>query len=214
MRTLTQSEIRRLEEQGCSAEEWTRIEITDEQSLKYIRHTRFSGDIRIGSFEKSFDMPGGIHKHTGIFNATLHNVTIGNDCCIENIKNYIANYDIANDCFIENVDIIICDGTSSFGNGVDVAVLNETGGREVTIHDQLTAHEAYLEAFYRHRPKLISQLKQFAAERAEARRSDRGTIGEHVTIVDTGYIKNMYVGPYAKVEGAGRLKNGTLNSRQ
>jgi len=34
MRTLTQSEIRRLEEQGCSAEEWTRIEITDEQSLE------------------------------------------------------------------------------------------------------------------------------------------------------------------------------------
>ena len=158
-------------------------------------------------------MPGGIHKHTGIFHATLHNVTIGDDCCIENIKNYIANYDIANDCFIENVDIILCDGPSSFGNGVEVAVLNETGGREVTIHDRLTAHEAYLEAFYRHRPKLIAHLKQFAADRAAECRSTRGTIAEHVTIVDTGYIKNMYVGAYAKVEGAGRLKNGTLNSR-
>ena len=41
----------------------------------------------------------------------------------------------------------------------------------------------------------------------------RGTIGDHVTIVDTGYIKNIYIGPYAKIEGAGRLKNGTLNSR-
>lgn len=213
MRTLTKTEIALLEAQACSAEDWSRVLITDEHSLRYIRHTRFSGDVRIGAFHKSFDMPGGIHKHTGIFHATLHNVTIGDDCCIENIKNYIANYDIANDCFIENVDIILCDGPTSFGNGVEVAVLNETGGREVTIHDRLTAHEAYLEAFYRHRPKLIAHLKQFAADRAAECRSTRGTIAEHVTIVDTGYIKNMYVGAYAKVEGAGRLKNGTLNSR-
>ncbi len=214
MRTLTKTEIGLLEAQACSSDDWSRVQITDEQSLRYIRHTRFSGDIRIGRFSKSFDMPGGIHKHTGIFHATLHDVTIGDDCCIENIKNYIANYDIAHDCFIENVDIILCDGPSSFGNGVEVAVLNETGGREVTIHDRLTAHEAYLETFYRHRPKLIEKLKSYAAQRTAECTSSRGTIAEHVTIVDTGYIKNMYVGAYAKVEGAGRLKNGTLNSRQ
>ena len=214
MQKLTSSDIQRLEAQGCTAEDWASILVSDTSSLKYIRGARFSGDIRLGSFQKSFEMPGGIHKHTGIFNATLHNVTIGDDCCIENIKNYIANYDIADNCFIENVDIILCDGPSSFGNGVEVAVLNETGGREVTIHDQLTAHEAYIEAMYRHRPALIDQLKHFAADRVRQRTSERGTIGSHVTIVDTGYIKNMYVGPYAKVEGAGRLKNGTLNSRQ
>ena len=213
MRTLTTTEIALLEAQACSAEDWSRVQITDEQSLRYIRHTRFSGDIRIGSFRKSFDMPGGIHKHTGLFHATLHNVTIGDDCCIENIKNCIANYDIGNDCFIENVDIILCDGATSFGNGVEVAVLNETGGREVTIHDGLTAHEAYFEAFYRHRPNLIAALKRFAAERVSERTSTRGTIGDHVTIVDTGYIKNTFIGSYAKIEGAGRLKNGTLNSR-
>jgi len=213
-RLITADEVRKLQEQGCSSDDWSTVYVTDEASLKYIRATRFSGEIHLGSFQKSFEMPGGIHKHSGIFHATLHNVTIGNDCCIENIKNYIANYDIENDCFIENVDIIICDGPTSFGNGVEVAVLNETGGREVTIHDRLTAHEAYLEAFYRHRPLLIDRLKQFAAKRAAEQTSSRGTIRHHSTIVDTGYIKNMYVGAYAKVEGAGRLKNGTLNSRR
>ena len=213
MRALTQEEITRLEQQGCSAEDWNQVLVSDEQSLKYIRGTRFSGDIRLGSFRRSFEMPGGIHKHTGIFNASLHDVTIGDDCCIENIKNYIANYDIADNCFIENVDIILCDGPTSFGNGVEVCVLNETGGREVTIHDRMSAHEAYLEAFYRHRPEMIAQLKRFAADRVAARTSMRGTICSHCTIVDTGYVKNVYMGPYAKVEGAGRLKNGTLNSR-
>ena len=213
MRKLTPQEIHQLEAQGCTSDEWQRVSIDDAASLKYIRHARFSGDITIGRFTKSFDMPGGMHKHTGIFHATLHNVTIGNDCCIENIKNYIANYDIADDCFIENVDIILCDGPTAFGNGVEVAVLNETGGREVTIHDGLTAHEAYIETFYRHRPELIARIKAFAARRTAERTAERGTIGAHSTIVDTGYIKNTYVGAHAKIEGAGRLKNGTLNSR-
>ncbi len=213
MRKLSQIEISQLEAQGCTATDWSRVLIRDAQSLKYVRGTRFSGDIEIGRFEKSFEMPGGMHKHTGIYNATLHNVTIDDDCCIENIKNYIANYDIGHDSFIENVDIILCDGPTSFGNGVEVAVLNETGGREVTIHDRLTAHEAYFEAFYRHRPDLIAALKRFAARRVKERTSTRGTIADNVTIVDTGYIKNIYIGSHAKIEGAGRLKNGTLNSR-
>ena len=67
---------------------------------------------------------------------------VGDDCCIENVKNYIANYNIGDRTFIENVDIILADGVSTFGNGVKVAVLNETGGCEVTIFDRLSAHTA------------------------------------------------------------------------
>lgn len=212
-RKLSTEEIMQLERQSCSAADWNRIEVHPDIDLKYVRHTRFSGDIRLGKFEKSFNMPGGIAKHAGLFHTTLHNVTVGSDCCIENIKNYIANYNIGAGSFIENVDIILVDGESTFGNGVEVAVLNETGGREVTLHDRLSAHEAYIEAMYRHRPRVVERLKQMAVAHAEAKRSAHGFIGEGSTIVDAGYIKNVYIGPYCKIEGAGRLKNGTLNSR-
>ena len=60
MRTLKKTEIALLEAQACSAEDWSRVLITDEHSLRYIRNTRFSGDICIGSFQKSFDMPGAV----------------------------------------------------------------------------------------------------------------------------------------------------------
>ncbi len=213
-RHLTASEIAQLEMQSCSSSDWARILIHPALNLKYVRHCRFSGNICLGKFEKTFILPGGIPKHSGLFHATLHNVHVGDDCCIEHIKNYIANYDISSGCFIENVDIILVDGETSFGNGVEVAVLNETGGREVTLHDALTAHEAYIEAIYRHRPMVVERLKKMAEERALQKRSSRGFIGENCTIVDAGYIKNLYIGAYTKIEGAGRLKNGTLNSRK
>ena len=213
-RKLTAEEIGQLEQQGCTAEDWELVSVHPEVNVKYIRATRLSGQCRIGRFEKAFTLAGGMHKHSGLFHVTLHNVTVGDDCCIENIKNYIANYDIEADSFIENVDIILVDGETSFGNGVEVSVLNETGGREVTIHDQMTAQEAYMQAMYRHRPVLTQQLKHFADKIAKSRVSDRGRIGHHSTIVDTGYIKNLYVGPWSKIEGAGKLKNGSLMSRQ
>lgn len=211
-RKLNPAETRLLENQGCSASDWSTIEVADGIDLRYVRNAKFSGHIKLGLFEKSFTMPGGVEKHSGINMATLHNVEIGDNCCIENIKNYIANYRIGADCFIENVDIILVDKPSCFGNGVEASVLIETGGREVVIHDRLSAHEAYIEAMYRHKPKVVKRLQDMARQYAESRRADVGEIGNHAVIADAGYIKNVNIGPYCKIEGAGRLKNGTIVS--
>lgn len=213
-RKLTVQEIQLLKEHSCTAENWEDIEVAPDFTPDYIYYTRFSGKVRLGVFEGEFTLAGGMKKHAGLYHTTLHNVTVGNHCCIENVKNYIANYIIGNHVFIENVDIILVDGKSRFGNGVEVAVLNETGGREVMIHDRLSAHQAYIMALYRHRPVLIERMKDIIEKYAEENASEMGTIGNHVTIVDSGYIKNVKIGDYCKIEGAGRLKNGSLNSNE
>ena len=211
-RNLSDDEIEQLKAQGCSASNWDGVKVSPDINLKYVRWSRFSGEVRLGNFGTRFVMPGGINKHSGVYHATLHNVVVGNDSCIENIKNYMANYVVGQNSFIENVDIIIVDHESTFGNGVEVSVLNETGGREVTIHDNLSSHEAYIEAMYRHRPATVQRLKEMAKDYARSQASTIGNIGNNVTIVDTGYIKNVKIGDCCTIEGAGRLKNGTINS--
>ncbi|MGN1210405.1 MAG: DUF4954 family protein [Candidatus Cryptobacteroides sp.] len=213
-RKLTGEEISRLESQMCSASDWSQIEVAEGFSTDHVSHARFSGSIRIGAFNKEITLAGGMKKHSGIFHATLHNVTIGDDCCIENVNNYIANYTIGHDTFIENVDIILTDGCSSFGNGVEVSVLNETGGREVVIYDKLSAQQAYVMALYRHRPELIAKMRQMIGKYVESVSSEMGTIGNNVTIADAGYIKNVKIGDFCKIEGTARLKNGSINSNE
>ena len=213
-RRLTSDEIARLTAQMCVAADWNQVEVAEGFSPEFVRNVRFSGKIRLGVFSKEFSLAGGMKKHSGISYATLHNVTVGDDCCIENVKNYIANYDIGHDTFIENVDIILTDGTSSFGNGVEVSVLSETGGREVMIFDRLTAQTAYVMALYRHRPEMVAGLRGMISEYVDKVSSSTGTIGENVVIVDSGYIKNVKVGDFCKIEGASRLKNGSINSNE
>ena len=205
-------EISRLRSQMCTAADWSGIEVAEGFSTDHVFYTRFSGRIRIGAFRKEFILAGGMKKHSGLYHATLHNVVVGDDCCIENVKNYIANYNIGNGSFIENVDIILTDGVSSFGNGVEVSVLNETGGREVMIYDRLSAQQAYVMALYRHRPQLVARLREIIGKYVASVSSPTGTIGSGVTIADAGYIKNVRIGDCCKIEGTARLKNGSINS--
>ena len=211
-RQLTAQEIEQLKSQGCSAEDWDRVLVADGFNPRYVRFSRFSGDIRLGVFEVGFDLPGGIHKHSGLYNTTLHNVQVGDNTCIEDVSNYIANYHIGDNSFIGNIDSIIVDGVTSFGNGVEAAVLNETGGREVPFYDRLSAQQAYILALYRYRPALVDKIKALIGEYVENVKADFGTIGNNVTIMDTGTIRNVKIGDNCVIEGASRLKNGSINS--
>ena len=211
-RPLTRAEVDQLISFGCRAEDWGTVETSDPESLKYIRNVRFSGTVRFGKFEAQFTLPGGLHKHAGIRNATLHNVTIGDNSLVENVTDYIANYDIGHDTYIENVDLIFVDGNCSFGNGVEVSVLNETGGREVKIYDRMSAQIAYVLAMYRHRPGLIARMNEQIEAYAREHSSERGTIGDHVTVRNTCIINGVRIGDGARISGASRLKNGSINS--
>lgn len=211
-RKLFPEEIKALESNMCSASDWNLVEVAEDFDPVHVRYARFSGTVRLGSFHKVFHLPGGMHKHAGIYYATLHNVVVGDDCCIENVKNYIACYEIGSGTFIENVDIILTDGPTSFGNGTEVSVMNETGGREVVIYDTLSAQTAYMMALYRHRPVLIKKLKDMIQDHVGSLVSNVGRIGKDVVIADAGYIKNVCVGDCCKIEGAARLKNGTIMS--
>ena len=147
-RNLTQEEITRLQAQGCSSTDWQRVKDASGFKTDYIQNVRFSGDIELGIFDYEFILEGGLPRHAGLFNVTLHNCRVGNNVLIENIPNYIANYRIGENCFIQNANLIVTEGRSSFGNGTLVAVLNETGGREVPIFNELSAHLAYIIALY------------------------------------------------------------------
>ena len=211
-RPLTPIEIEQLQAQGCSAKDWSAIEVAEGFDPRYVRDTNFSGFNRLGVFDKETMLPGGLTVHSGIYHATLHNCEIGNNARLYNVHNYIANYCIGDNTCIENVNAILVDGRSTFGNGVRVPVMNEGGGREIPIFNELSASLAYILTLYRHRPKMIKQLEQQIDAYAEQQASERGRIGRDVRILNCGSIKNVQIGDCAELIGVSRLKNGTINS--
>ncbi|MFA5238749.1 MAG: DUF4954 family protein [Phycisphaerae bacterium] len=211
-RALSNTEITQLQQQGCSCPDWTNIKVAQGFDAGRVMSTYFSGEVEIGELKGTVTFHGGLEKPAGISRATIHNCKIGNNVYINNVKTYIANYVIEDNVVIDNVDLLAVEEESSFGNGTEVAVVNEAGGREIPIYDHLSAHIAYVIAFYRHLPKVIESLRKMIAAYTRSVTSPMGLLAKGARIINCRIIKNVKVGPASVIEGASRLENGSINS--
>jgi hypothetical protein len=213
-RKLSTAEITQLQEQGCNSSDWSTVSVSQVFIPENIRNVNFSGIIKIGDNSGIVEFTGGIIRNCGIYNASIHNCTIGNHVYIHHICNYLANYDIYDHVILENIELCFVENETSFGNGIKVSTLDETGGRGVMIYDKLSAHLAYFLAWYKHRHILIQELETKITDYAESVKSNRGTIGSYSVIRNCRQIKNVKFGPYSQILGTTRLENGSVNSNE
>lgn len=212
MRVLSTSEINALQQQGCRAADWSLISVADAFCTQYIHNVCFSGSVELGCFEHTFVAADGFPQHSGLYNVSLHNCKVGNDCYIANVRDHIANYCIGDRTYINNVHLLACAGVCSFGNGVDVAALNEGGGREIAICDQFSSHLGYFMAMFRNRVEAVAHLRSLVGAYADGKKSEMGTIGAGAVIVNCGSISGVNIGEAARLDGCSLLQNGTVLS--
>jgi hypothetical protein len=211
-RELTALEKDILISNNCTCDDWRLIRVMDGFIPASCNNVVFSGDIALGVFKEPYTDKCGINFPGGIANARIHNCTIGSDVVINNIGNCIANYEIEDNSVIINCGKISTEGVSSFGNGVPVSVLNETGARAVKMWDRLSAHEAYIIALYRHRNKAVSYIEKLVDDYAVSHSSAKGTVGNNSRIINCNTILNVRFGPFSNVDGALSLIEGSVNS--
>lgn len=210
-RLLTGEEISILLSQGCFAEKWSDISVSDKFSAKNIRNTRFEGKITLGIFSGVIKEEEGISKECGIYNSFIRQCEIADNAYISEVKN-LTNYFIAENVSIENVGSLEMNGESTFGNGTEIEALNEGGGRGLPIYDRLSSQIAYLAVLYRHDKDFTGKLLGIIREYSESKRSNRGRIESFSRIRDTLIIRNVSVGAHTTISGACLLEEGTIIS--
>ncbi|MDR0419725.1 MAG: DUF4954 family protein, partial [Prevotellaceae bacterium] len=211
-RNLTSEEVDILEKQQNQCTDWNLVEVAEGFSPKHIRNVNFSGKIKLGKLEKTISLPGGVQRNTGITNANIYNCDIRDNVFINNVRGSIANYVIDENVVIETVDLLAMEGESSFGNGTRINVINEMGGREVPMYNELNSQTAYIIALYRHRPKVIQRLYELIDKYAKKQRSTVGYIGKNVHITNCRIIRNVCFKESCIINGVYKLCEGTVNS--
>jgi len=211
-RLLTEEEILALEDNGCTAEDWTSVNVAEDFQPANVRDVRFYGEVFLGVFEKSLEVSHGFFRHSGIRNATLRNAVVGDNCIIENIGNFINNYVIGEECYISNVCIMETTDGATFGEGLTIPVLNEAGSGNVILFSGLTANLAALMVRHSHDKELTYAMRRMAREDIAERVPEVGTIGNRVKIINTSEITNTHIADDCEVNGACRLSDCTLTS--
>lgn len=181
-RNLKKEEIHQLEIQGCKAENWATIFVDQKFDANIVENVRFAGQIKIAS------------------SARICNVGL------------LQNYEIKQGVRIENTLSLAVQGETSFGNGTEIDVLNEGGGRELTLFDTLSSQIAYMLVNYRYDETFITNLKEIINQYTVSKKSQIGVIGEKTLILNCGTIKNVAIGSHAVIEDTRRLEEGTIVS--
>lgn len=213
-RLLTTTEISLLESRGCQSDNWSLVKVSLDFNPQRLQNVTFSGNVTLGSMSGSVEVTEGFRKPCGIHNATLSNVTISDNCLIENVRGYISNYYIGEGCYISDVYSIETTSNASFGEGNVISVLNEVGDGNVMIFDGLSSQLAALMVKYE-QDKVFTQtvrslITDYITERR--RKTTTGTINNRVRILNTGRIINCHVGSGCVIDSANRLEECTLKS--
>lgn len=211
-RLLTNEEINILEENGCTAEDWTSINVADDFQPTYIKNVNFYGEIFMGVFEKNIEVSNGFVRHSGIRNATLRNAYIGDNCLIENIGNYINNYAIGEECCICNVCTMETTAEATYGEGNTISVLNEAGNGNVILFSGLTSNLAALMIRNAADKEFTAAIRGIVKDDIERRAREKSTVGNNVKIVNTAEITNTHISDNCEINGASRISDCTLAS--
>ena len=209
-RPLTSEEIEVLRSNDCWAEDWTSINVSEDFKPNFMHRVMLYGEVNIGAFNKNVEVSQGFVKHSGINNATLRNVTIGDDCLIENVGNFINNYNIGDDCYISNISTMETTEGATYGEGNLVSALNEVGEGNVILFSDLNSQLAAFMVKHFSDKELKEKIRQLIKTDIDNKMPERGQIGNNVKIVNTKEITNCVINDLCEVNGASRLSDCTL----
>ena len=209
-RPLTSEEIEVLKQNNCWAEDWTSVNVGENFKPNFMHRVMLYGEVNIGGFDKNVEVSQGFVKHSGINNATLRNVNIGDDCLIENIGNFINNYTIGDDCYISNISTLETTEGATYGEGNLVSVLNEVGEGNVILFSDLNSQLAAFMVKHFSDKELKERIRQLIKTDIDTKMPERGRIGNNVKIINTKEITNCVINDLCEVNSASRLSDCTL----
>ena len=221
-RSLSGSEILKLEKNGNTSNDWTKVLVADPFDHNLIKNCNFFGLVRIGKLENVFLEYHDIRLQVGLYNSTIVSCDFGENVVINNV-NYMSHYIAGNEVMIVNVNELATSDHSKFGNGIIregekenvriwLEVCNENAGRRIMPFNGMLPGDAWLWSRYRDDEMLMKKFKQFTEKQFDKKRGYYGKIGDGTVIKNCGIIKDVWIGSEAYIKGTNKLKNLTINS--
>lgn len=210
-RALTGEEIQKLEANGNGAADWSQVMVRDGFDPSRVRGSHFAGPVVIGRLEGEIAMAGGVKLGAGIYNADLSNVVVGDGALISGVS-LLANYVIGEGAAVVGCGEVVTGPGATFGNGEELAIAIETGGREVRTYAEITVDAAATVASRRADKDLIAAYGAAVDAYVRAVTSDVGVIGPGAMVKSTPKVIDTFVGEGAVIDGATLVQNTTILS--
>jgi hypothetical protein len=212
-RPLTDEEIASLRNGGNTCDDWSRVSVCDPFTPSLVRDVHFVGSVRLGALARGALECGGMAMATGITRTTLVNCDIGADPAIRDVG-LLARCTVGTRCILQHVTAIDTTDDAHFGQGsvVELAVVNEAGGREISPFAGIRPATVVLQASRRDDETLHEALRKLTDAARSAEPGWPSVIADGSCVLSCSRLRNVQLGPACVVDGAALLENVTLQS--
>ncbi|MDE3257477.1 MAG: DUF4954 family protein [Gemmatimonadota bacterium] len=210
-RALSRDEVAAMERNGCACQDWSKVEVKHGFNPDRVKRVGFYGQIKLGTQEGTVSFAGA-DLPAEISDATLIDCVLGDNVRVTRVRCHLSNYRVGDGAVVTDVGQMATRAGAAFGNGAVVEPVNEGGGREVPIFNEMSSQFAYVMSMHRYRTEMTSRLQAMVDAYVEENASDAGVVGEGAVVAHVNEILDVNVGCGAEVVGAAMLKNGTVLS--
>lgn len=201
LRSLSPEEIAVLEENRNVCEEWEGIRVASGFDAGRVFDSRFLGRVVLGAFTGTAEPEPGVVLPSGVYRSVISNCEIGNDALVSSVG-LLANTIVNEGARLLNSGSILCSGETTFGNGIELPLAIEAGGREVAVYSEITVSVAGAVASSREDREGISEYGSLVEEYRDKSRSNRSVIGRYGVIANTPRVENFYLADHCTIRDA------------
>ncbi len=209
VRSLNAGEIRKLEKQGNDAEEWKKIKVHQKFVPDFISNSRFLGSCVLGRFSgKPMHIESGMAHPSGIYNSLLSN-TEADDCLVLDCR-LVHNIIIKSGAVLFDMGSVAASGSCAFGNGVNIAIGPEVGGREILTYAEITLPVAELMVLHPNDRDLRDAYRKFNLKYCDSATLPYGVVEGNSVLLHSVKVENSYIGSHVRIDSAQTIRNATL----
>ncbi len=212
VRSLTGDEIERLRAGGNRCADWSRILVTEAFTPECIVGSTFVGDCVVGAMKgEGIPVEEAVSLPSGIYNSTIVDCEIGDRCLVSKVS-VVSNYILKENCVVFDTGALSASAECVFGNGREIAIGIETGGREVLSYAEITIPVATAVATRRSDQAFLEEYAAFVKSYIDSCSAPFGVVSRGGVIRHTARVEDLYLGEGALIDSATVVKNATLLS--
>ncbi len=208
-RALTADEIEVLEKNGNRCDDWSLVSV---EPIFLLRESinPFCRRVRLPAFLEQFCFTGYVSFPTGIYYSLVHNCTIEN-ALVHRVA-MLSNVLVRFGAVLQNVGSIVSSGKISYQTGSDIVIGNEMGGRPLYVFPDITDELIDAQLLQ----KMNEEVQGSFAELINTWRQEVslpfGVVDKGAVISNTNIVRNSWIGPHARIEGASKIRNTVVLS--
>jgi hypothetical protein len=212
VRPLTEREVDALKSRGNRSSDWGRVLVAERFTPAFIVNSAFFGDCVLGVLAgEEVPVDTATSLPSGIYNSTIVSSEVGNGCFVSDVA-LVSNYILKERCVVFDTGALTASPKCAFGNGREIAIGIETGGREVTSYAEITIPVATVVATRRGDREFLAAYREFVKSYVDSCTAPFGVIERGGVIRHAVRVEDVYVGEGALIDGATNVQNCTLLS--